>query len=277
MTNIISLSAELLSAIFDTIDSNHQLAECKLVCKHWKAPAARSMLGNRLAIASDKAASRLFRHLFQDPSRIDFVKHLHFELDNDDLPINIYRLLLLAVHPSIVCLTGSVKSRKFFDVLLGVIHSSREEFVKLKTVPLYTGPGVDFNMTVALKLKKSLVYPILALGGQTTSAAKDFLRNLDQFPNLNILMLRGHLDGIEWMEDLLRSNSDLEGFGAVNFVFNNLFADARRSEDLGPWLALSVKQETALGYLLINSPMLLPDMPIYFLYKYPNLKYIELK
>ncbi|GAN03424.1 hypothetical protein MAM1_0040d02877 [Mucor ambiguus] len=277
MVHIKSLSAELLSAIFDTIGSNHQLAECKLVCKYWKTPAARSMLGNTITINSDKAASRLFKHLFQDPSRIDLVKHIDFELNEDDLSINTYKLLLLAVHPNIENLTGSVQSKRFFKVLVDVIDSSSQDFTKLKTVPLYTGPDADINTTVALKLKNSLVYPILALGGQTTSAAKDLLSNLDQFQNLDTVMLRGHLDGLEWMEDLLRSNSNLEGFGAVNFVFNNPLANMTRFEDFNSWLVSQVQQETALGYILISSPVILPEVLTYFSYKYPNLKYIELK
>ncbi|KAF1805608.1 hypothetical protein V8B55DRAFT_1411133 [Mucor lusitanicus] len=278
MTTIKALSAELLSAIFNTIDSNHQLAECTLVCKQWKTPAAMAMLGNTITITSDKVASKVFKHLFQDPSRIAFVKHLNFELDDDHLPIHIYKLLLLAVHPDIEDMTGSVKSKQFFRVLLNALDSSSKEFTKLQTVPLYTGPGVDINTTVALKLRKSLTFPNLALGGQTTSAARDFLRNLDQFENLDTVALRGHLDGLEWMEDLLRSNPYLEGLGVVDFVFNNLFADdMTRCGGLNSWLASHVRQETALGYIVISSSMLRPEVLQYFSYKYPNLAYIELK
>ncbi|GAN01953.1 hypothetical protein MAM1_0014d01390 [Mucor ambiguus] len=277
MAHITALPAELLSAIFDNIDSNHQLAQCRLVCQHWNDPAARSMFGNTITITSDKAASRLFRHLFLHSPKIPLIRHLNFELEDDELPMNTYRLLLLAIHPNIVNMTGSVKSEAFFKVLFDIIDSSPQEFAKLETVPSYTGPNVDFNITVALKFKKSLVFPTVALDGKTTSVVKDFLRNLDQFPKLDTIIFRGHLDGLEWMEDLLRSNSNLDGFGIGNFVIKNFLADRRGMHGIIPWFHSGVQQEEALEYILINSPMFRPEAIMYFCYKYPNLKYIELK
>lgn len=277
MTHIASFPTELLSSIFDNIDSNRQLAECRLVCKHWNDPAARSMLGNTITITSDKTASRLFRHLFLDPSKIPLVKHLSFNLNDDELPMNIHKLLLLAVGPNIVNLTGFVKSEEFFKVLFDIVDSSSEAFTKLETVPSYTGSDVDFNTTVALKFKNSLMYPIVALGGQTTPAATNFLKNLDQFPKLDMVIFQGHVDGLEWMEDLLRSNSNLDGFGLGNFVIKNFLANTRRLEGVNSWLTSNVQQERALEYILIKSPMFRPEAVMYLCYKYPNMKYIELK
>ncbi|KAK4513275.1 uncharacterized protein ATC70_011843 [Mucor velutinosus] len=277
MTHITSLPAELLSAIFDTIDSNHQLAECRLVCKHWNDPAARSMFGNTIVITSDKTASRLFRHLFLDPCKIPLIRHLSFELDDNHLPMNTYKLLLLAVHPNIVNLTGFANSERFFKALFDIIDKSSQEFTQLETMPSYTGLDVDFNTTVALKLKKSLMYPIVVLGGQTTPAAKDFLRNLDQFPKFDMVILRGHLDGLEWLEDLLRCNPHLDGLGIGNLVIKDFLADMRGLQGVVSWLTSNVQQEGALEFILIDSPMFRPEALMYFCYKYPNMKYIQLK
>jgi len=249
MTNITSVPAELLSVVFDNIESNLQLAECRLVCRKWNDPAARSMLGNKITINSEKAASRLFRHLYLDPSKIPLIRHLDFRLDEDNLPMNVYKLLLLTFTPSIVNLTGSVKSKRFFTALFDIVNTSPQTFANLATLPLYSGSDADFNTTVALKFKDSLLYPTLRLSGQTTQTTKDFLKDLDQFQNLGMVILRGHVNGLEWMEDLLKSNSDLEGFGVINF---------------------------ALQYLMISS-VCRPEVLEYFSYKYPELKYIELK
>lgn len=237
------------------------------------------MFGNTITITSDKVASRLFRHLFLDYSKIPLIKHLDFQLeDDDDLPMNIHRLLLLAVHPTIESLTGSVKSYQFFKVLFDIVDSSSDEFTGLETVPLYTGPDVDFNTTVALKFKKSLVCPAVALRGQTTLAAKDLLKNLDQFPKLGMVLLRGHLDGLDWMEYLLRSNPDLSCLGIVNFdITKNFLSDMRSMPNIVSWCHSTVQQEKALKQIIIHSHKFLPKAIMYLCYKYPNVQYFELK
>ncbi|KAL7313087.1 killer toxin resistant protein [Mucor circinelloides] len=276
MTNIVSLPAELLSVIFDNVESNLQLAECRLVCRKWNDPAARSMLGNKITINSEKAASRLFRHLFLDPSKIPLIRHLDFRLDEDNLPMNIYKLLLLTFTPSIVNLTGSVKSKRFFTALFDIVDTSPQTFANLATLPLYSGSDADFNTTVALKFKDSLLYPTLRLSGQTTQTTKDFLKDLDQFQNLGMVILRGHVNGLEWMEDLLKSNSDLEGFGVINFEFKGFGPTLTRIGGMDSWFASSVQQENSLQYLMISS-VCRPEVLEYFSYKYPELKYLELK
>ncbi|KAL9553879.1 hypothetical protein MBANPS3_003085 [Mucor bainieri] len=278
MVHISLLPAELLSAIFDTIDSSHQLTECRLVCRQWNDPAARSMFGNIITITSDKAASRLFRHLLLDSSKIPLIKHLHFELEDNDLPMNTNQLLLLAVHPNIENLTGSVKSDQFFKVLFDIVDSSPEEgFAKLDTVPSYTGPDVDFNAAVALKFKKSLICPIVPLAGQTTAATKDLLRSLDQFPKLDAVLFEGHLDGLDWMEDLLRCIPNLQGFAIRNLAIKNFLADASGMQTVWSWFHFNVQQEPAMECIVIDSPKFRPEAVLYLCYKYPNLKYFKLE
>ncbi|KAI8645058.1 hypothetical protein BD408DRAFT_429858 [Parasitella parasitica] len=76
--SIYKLPLELLSAVFQFVDSVQQMAQCRLVCKSWNICAEPAMFGKPFVIKTLHAAWSLYRHLYSNPNNGMQIKYFAF-------------------------------------------------------------------------------------------------------------------------------------------------------------------------------------------------------
>ncbi|KAL9538940.1 hypothetical protein MBANPS3_010578 [Mucor bainieri] len=274
MSKTAALPDELLLNIFNYIDS------CRITCKSWNNPAAEAMFGKKIPINTELGAIKLYRHLFRDPSKIPLIKHMDFTLDSDDLPIIFEELLRLAFTPSIQQVTGSVKAVGFFTTIFDIIGASKLEFEDLSNLPIYSGKSSNSNDISIKKLFaiknhcSSLMIPVPR--ERTASNNWRLLLALDQFKALISLDLQGNADGLKDLEEVSKGCPRLTILKFTNF---ELCAPTQREltkVEIDAWNAANVTKQESVRTIEINSTYR-PEMIEYLVYKYPNIKSIEIK
>lgn len=133
MTQLSKLSDELLINIFSSIDRISQVAECRLVCRHWNGLAEKAMLGHDIALSSDGGLLRLYTVLIKHPKKATLIKHLHFK-SKIEFTVLLKEFLGIAVTHNIESLTGDLYEKQFFDTLIDIVKTSPIKFDKLKTL-----------------------------------------------------------------------------------------------------------------------------------------------
>ncbi|KAL9536963.1 hypothetical protein MBANPS3_012212 [Mucor bainieri] len=258
MTKIKALPQELLFAVLNCIDSVAHLAQCRLVSKAWHEPATRAMLGKKITIKSDKDAFKLYRHLFRDSSKLPLLKHLHFELTENNLPFIIEELLHLTFTPYIQRLTGSVKANQFFTTLFEIADQSLSGFDQLEDLPTYTGTSRTITDQRQVKfggIVRTFAVTVLK-SGSTDGDTVVWSNYLHTFRNLTAFALEGFPTGIGGIDKKTMTRMT--------------------TEEVTSWATSNVSKETTLETLNIKA-LCRPELIEYLVFKYPNVANITIK
>ncbi|CAO0801187.1 unnamed protein product [Mucor circinelloides] len=251
-----SLSEDLLFALFDNISSVAHLAQCRLVCKHWNEPAAKTMFSKKITVKSEKQALKLYRHLFRDPSKTPIIKHLHFELDSIDLPLVIEELLHVVFTPNIERLTGYVKTDKFFTTLFEIADGYSSSFDQLKSLTKYTGQNEHIGVQWYLKFKSAIHTFTLEVVSES-SPERIFY-------------------GLEDIEERLKECHHLKTVNFQEIDYDGWDMDMMTNKEVASWVTSNVKKQESLQTINFEA-LCRADLFEYLLFKYPNVTNITIK
>ncbi|GAN03731.1 hypothetical protein MAM1_0047d03186 [Mucor ambiguus] len=81
MSRWTSLPFEILTRIFQFIQSTKQLGKCRLVHKTWDSPAESAMLGQEITLHDHIAFQKLIDHLEKKPAKGKLVRNLNLDFD----------------------------------------------------------------------------------------------------------------------------------------------------------------------------------------------------
>ncbi|EPB90229.1 hypothetical protein HMPREF1544_02914 [Mucor circinelloides 1006PhL] len=277
-----SLSEDLLFALFDNISSVAHLAQCRLVCKHWNEPAAKTMFSKKITVKSEKQALKLYRHLFRDPSKTPIIKHLHFELDSIDLPLVIEELLHVVFTPNIERLTGYVKTDKFFTTLFEIADGYSSSFDQLKSLTKYTGQNEHIGVQWYLKFKSAIHTFTLEVVSESSPESKSlecsisWTENLKYFTNLHTLTLKGIFYGLEDIEERLKECHHLKTVNFQEIDYDGWDMDMMTNKEVASWVTSNVKKQESLQTINFEA-LCRADLFEYLLFKYPNVTNITIK
>ncbi|CAO3607605.1 unnamed protein product [Mucor fragilis] len=76
-----SLPVEILTIVFQFIQSAKQLGECRLVHKTWDYPAESAMLSQEITLHDHTAFQRLINHLKKKPTKGKLIRYLNLDFD----------------------------------------------------------------------------------------------------------------------------------------------------------------------------------------------------
>lgn len=128
------LPKEILLAMLGFVSDQGQLSECRLVCKSWRRPAERCMLGQQITLKSNKAMPSLYDLLFDDPYKSSLIKYLHFDVPGSEFFIMFNELMYLAIAPNMKAIAGFVESHAFYNTMIETVDKSKLKFSKLKSM-----------------------------------------------------------------------------------------------------------------------------------------------
>ncbi|KAL9550240.1 hypothetical protein MBANPS3_004825 [Mucor bainieri] len=155
MARISSLPEELLLKIFKCINSNQQLAHCRLVCAQWSRSADKAMFSNTLVLKSPEKALALYVQLYNNPPKGKLVQHVYIDASFDVFSI-LKSMLIEAFLPNIKAFSGETTNPGFYSMLLDVVRKSPTALKNLTTLPKY---NLDVDQTyhdVLLAIKDTL-------------------------------------------------------------------------------------------------------------------------
>ncbi|KAF1805416.1 hypothetical protein V8B55DRAFT_1330758 [Mucor lusitanicus] len=277
-TTILSLPEELILAILSKL-STQQLAECRLVYKHWDALAAKAMLSRRITIRSNLQAFQLYIHLSRDPSMAALVKHMRFKLDGQELPFAVQCLLQLIFNANIIKMTGHVESDTFFTTLFDIAdRAPPSTFQQLKQLPTYTGKNSKITDRKYMTFKNTVRSFSLNIAGDALSAGRiSWVDMFDQFPSLTKFTLSGAPNGLDDIESKLKNCHYLKHLYLHDLFYGGLTMHDMTKDQVATWLTTShVQQETSLRSLYIEA-LCRPELIEYLLFKYPHVRDITIK
>lgn len=228
----------------------------------------RELLARRIDIKSENKAMKLYKYIVANPSQSKHIRHVHFTFDNAVLPLIVTELLPIVITPNIRKLTGSVKSDIFFTTLFSIIDKAPLD--KLTTLPIYNGYNSGLNLERILKLKSSTVSLKITLYNFSSGTLWNFVRQLDQFPKLTTLNIKGYVRNFIELETALKRCSHLVTLTIYDFEFKELPKKGMQIRDFGVWLKCNVKKELSLKTLKVESTCC-PEFVEYLTYKYPNI------
>ncbi|KAL9540592.1 hypothetical protein MBANPS3_009602 [Mucor bainieri] len=269
MTEISSLPEELLLSVLDHIDCVAQLAQCRLTCTRWNGAAATVMFGKKITIRSEDQATKLQRHLLQDPNKL---------LDYD-LPPTIQDLMHLAITPKIQRLSGVVKSDTFFTTLFAIADKTHSNFDQLKDIPTYIGPNKSISDKVYLKFKSAI--HTLRMQIATVPIGSSYIhwdQLLDQYPNLTTFTLKSVPVQFKELDDVIKRCHHLQSLSLESIDHDGQGISERMSkEQLVSWATSHVQKEASLQTIKINETAFYPEFFEYLQFKYPNVSSVSIE
>ncbi|KAL9540588.1 hypothetical protein MBANPS3_009598 [Mucor bainieri] len=278
MQAILSLPEELSLAILSKL-SIKQLAECRLVCKHWSLLAARTMLGKRITIDSEAQALKLYSYLSRDPSKAAIIRYMRFKLDSPDLPFVVYCLLQLTFNANTIKMTGRVKSDKFFTALFDIAdRAPPSTFSQLQQLPTYTGQNSKTTDRKYLTFKSAVRSFSLGIAGDALPSVGriNWVDLFDQFPNLTTLTLSGAPSGFNDIESKLKNCHHLKHLYLRDLFYGGLTMNDMTRGQVMTWASSKVHKEKSLRSLSIEV-LIRPELIEYLLFKYPHVRSIILR
>ncbi|KAL9550902.1 hypothetical protein MBANPS3_004525 [Mucor bainieri] len=249
MSRVAALSEEILMIIFSNIQSLQQLAICRLVKKAWKDPAARVMFSREIVVDSELKAIRLHRHLLMDPTKAKFITRMRFTFDANEIPLMVEELLDVAITPSIKNIGGSVKSDRFFNKLFAILDNNSRP--------------CRINNSIGQKkldmVKNFITFITVTLDGKA--------KNLKKYSKLKKLALRGWANGLQDLEDTLRSCLHLKSVKLRGLALGSLAALSMN--EVKTWCQANVEKNLRCEKISIHGVCHWQALQ-YFLYKYPR-------
>ncbi|CAO0801186.1 unnamed protein product [Mucor circinelloides] len=277
MPTISALPQELLFAILNNVPNVKQLAQCRLVCKRWEESATKAIFAKKITIKSEEQAFKLYRHLYRDTSKVPLIKHLHFELDDDDLHFLVKELLQLTFTPSIQRFTGFAKADRFFTTLFNIVDRSPSSFDQLEEMTKYT--GVDMSILDQRRLKFGSIIRTFSLrvvkNNTFTNSTVIWSDHFHLFRNLTEFTLMGAPSGLNGIEQIIEGCHYLSTLSLVNMDYGGQTVAKMTTEEVISWASNNVNKEESLKTLSIKT-LCRPELIEYLLFKYPNVANITI-
>ncbi|KAF1805412.1 hypothetical protein V8B55DRAFT_1573939 [Mucor lusitanicus] len=279
MAKVHTFPEELLIIVFNSIDAVARLAQCRLVCKGWNEPATRVMLSKKISVTSEEQALQLYRHLFKDPRKTSLIKHLHFELDEEHLPLVIEHLLRLTFTPKIQKFTGFAKADKFFTTLFEIADNTASSFDQLQSLTEYTGESDDISSQQYLKFKGAVRTFTLEItkASSGNSSSITWTEQLKEFPNLSKFILEGYPDWLEGIDYRIKECHYIKTLILKDIDYGAQNHGKLSKRDVRIWIAdKHVKKVKSLRTIRIEA-LCRAELIEYLLFKYPNVTDITIK
>ncbi|EPB84331.1 hypothetical protein HMPREF1544_08926 [Mucor circinelloides 1006PhL] len=271
MVNILSLPKELFSRIFEHIDSNVQLAQCRLVCSEWNSPANTAMFSNTIVFKTKSKALALYAQLFIDPSKGKLIRHIYFDKDFDCFWM-VKAIFDVAHSLNLESLKGESLTTECCTTLLDIIKASPTAFNKVKVMPRYKD-AINKAFSDVLRACRYTLSEIDIDNKKIylNNTIKEFAPTFNTFDNLKTLNYSGSFKQISEIELLLKGCIHLEKMTLGNLIDG----EAMEKQNLKVWMETEVNQVESLKGLTINHQCRC-DVMEYLTYKYPNLKNINI-
>ncbi|GAN01809.1 hypothetical protein MAM1_0012c01244 [Mucor ambiguus] len=271
MVEIALLPEELLSRIFGYIDSNVQLAQCRLVCSKWSYPANTAMFSNTIVFTTKEKLMALHAQLFNDPSRGKLIRHIYFRKDFDTFWM-VKTVFNAAPLLNLETFEGEPSTTEFYNTMLDIIKDSPTTFNKLESLPEYKDTVTQAYCDVLRACRHTLsVIKFNNINYSLDGTMMEFALELCTFDRLENLTHWGFFQQISDIELLLR--------GCIHVKKVNLGAridgDPIEKQQLEMWMHANVKQVESLTQLDIRCQCRC-DVMEYLAYKYPNIQCINI-
>lgn len=267
MVNILALPEEILSKIFGYIDSNVQLAQCRLVCLKWSHPANSALFSNTIIFKTKEKALALYGQLFNDPSKGCLIRYIHFEKTFDAFWM-VKAIFNTASIANVERFSGITTTPDFYTWILDFTKGTTSAFPKLKQLPKYNKALGKAYYDALLKFRSTITTIDI---GQNLEYLNDTTKNLIQqlgtFENLTTLKYNGRFRQLSEMELLLKGCNHLRSLMLRAFLDDQAMDKAT----LDAWMTQNaVAQVESLEKLIITGHGEC-NLAEYLTYKYPNI------
>ncbi|KAL9551679.1 hypothetical protein MBANPS3_004154 [Mucor bainieri] len=271
MANILSLPQELLLKIFKYIDSNLQLAQCRLVCSRWSEPANTTMFSNTIVLSTKEMTLALYGQLFSDPAKGRLMHNIYFKKEFSAFWI-FKAMFNAAPLPNIETLDGSHVQPDFYNTLHGIIQENPAALNKLRVLPRYNEIINQTYCDVLLGVRNTLsALHINNRDEYINGTMRTFAPQLNAFGNLTALHYEGKFGRLSDVDAILKECIHLKTL-TLNTVLDGPTQD---KTIVGEWLTQEVTQVASLVELSLERQYCC-DLVEYLSYKYPNLTNITL-
>ncbi|KAL9543312.1 hypothetical protein MBANPS3_008166 [Mucor bainieri] len=272
MATISSLPEEVLRQLFSYIDSNLQLAQCRLVCSKWNDPANTAMFSNTIVFTTKEKAMTLYVQLFNRPSRGKLIQYIYFKKGFDTFWI-VKAIFDAAPLPNLIQIgEESLLATELYTTLLDIIKNSPKAFSKLKALPPCEDTVTQDYCDVLRACRKTLsAIEIKNASVYLNDTMKALALELDTFDRLKSLTYWGRFQQIPDIELLLNGCIHLTKL-ALGLIMDG---DVMEKQQLEVWMTTEVKKVKSLTQLIIYGQCRC-DVLEYLLYKYPNIQTIKI-
>ncbi|KAL9553130.1 hypothetical protein MBANPS3_003438 [Mucor bainieri] len=270
-----SLPNEVLLKIFIQVNSEVQLAQCRLVCRSWGSLVEKAMY-KVINLSSTNQLARLSEHVIVRPTLGSLIQKLCVQSYFNMEP-TIYDLLELT--PNLKILEGHWDRQ----ILLGLASRPEGSSLKLEQLPCIEGRNDELNLKTLFHFKEAL--RSAAFTFNCNSHRRDRIRlgdSLDQFKKLQKLTITDDFcfSNVRDLDHLLRNCNQLQELKFV-VLQDEDYIHAERAQ-LKQWLAGDVERVETIKSLKIDfeddsledeerQPYEYgPDWMEYLAYKYPN-------
>ncbi|KAG1085366.1 hypothetical protein G6F42_021428 [Rhizopus arrhizus] len=131
-----SLPAEILTRVFQTIQSTKQLGECRLVHRTWDSSAESAMFSREISVRDCLAFQRLYYHLRRKPAKGRLIRYLNLDFDNVHMDrSSLKHAFKLFFTPNLEVLKGEMLSQHGgigYEIIREIVYESTQEFNKLR-------------------------------------------------------------------------------------------------------------------------------------------------
>ncbi|KAF1805411.1 hypothetical protein V8B55DRAFT_1068905 [Mucor lusitanicus] len=206
------------------------------------------------------------------------LEHLHFELNEDNLPFTIEKLLQLTFTPSIKRFTGSVKADKFFDTLFGIVDQSPASFDQLEEMTEYTGANQGISDQRRVKfpsIVRAFDLRVVAIDAPTDTV--HWSNHFFTFRNLTTFTLKGIPTGLDGIEYQIKGCHYLKTLNLQDIDYGGQTMARMTTEEVTNWWTASNAIKEELFITLNIEALCRPELIEYLTFKYPNVANITIK
>ncbi|KAK4509105.1 uncharacterized protein ATC70_007455 [Mucor velutinosus] len=274
-----SLPVEILTRIFQFIQSAKQLRECRLVHKTWDYPAESAMLSQEITLHNCIAFQSLIYHLKKKPAKGKLIRYLNLDFDyvymNRTLLKHAFQLFFT---PNLQVLKGDMLSQisdMGCEIIREIVYKSKQDFHKFRYLG-NTRSATDIYWETVSLFQQSLQRLDLQFTDCEDMAGEDnrhLIHNvaleIGRFEELQHLDLQMFYDdSIVDMERILDNCNSLQHL-RVAIGMNH-------SESLDDYFQVNqIRQiDNAMSLILYTDPGETPILLEYCITKYSNIKQI---
>ncbi|KAL9548365.1 hypothetical protein MBANPS3_005711 [Mucor bainieri] len=269
------LPLEVWINVFYFLPCYSDIAECRLVCRTWDAPAEKTMFKIGLTLGITRQMKRLCYHLTQKPAvanAIHFVDVSRVKVLTD-LPL-LKELLLLILHCNISKITGYSCPSAVIEVVHEILQNSPTRFNRLRQLPNPQNYNETYSKLIYAH-RETLGQLKINYPSRQVSATMDYiLTHLHEFSKLvHVEFNKAEFLNLEDLDNLLQSLPESCKSVDIHLSFVESFSTSRSEAAMNNWLHHHVKKANNVTKLKIDhqSQKCIDNVIEYFTYKYPNL------
>lgn len=172
--------------------------------------------GKNIILKTDVQAIKLYAHLPKDVRKARLVRHLHFNIQEPQLPTVYHALLKLVFTSNMERLTGIVQPNSFFTTWIDIPKTTNIKDTKLQESPTQMDSIHSLTAVEAMVYFKSIATLVYAEGRSNVK----FLKLISKLGSLIFLQLRGASYQIPYSNTILNECDHLKTLELVNFDFD---------------------------------------------------------